>query len=852
MSDDNDKSPPPIDALPDDSSSSSSSSEEENEDSEQIRDKLLEFKNKLADNPFDYETHVQLIAFARANGELDEVRSAREEMSRRFPLSSKLWLDWITDEKNFSGTDDDNKQVIMQLFERAVQDYACVDVWVQYSQFMMSSMSTEQNISDLRQVIERGLVAVGLDASRGNLLWELYRELETALTSMVQGEEEKRNCIRRIFEIYRRQLSVPLLNMEITYAEFQEWLKEIDGLYDANDATQVKNQYEKALKELQKMLPFENSLISSDGSHAEDFKKYAEFAESNFTPAAAQSIYERAVTAMPVDQSLWISYVNYLDRKVKIDELSFKAYERATRNCPWSSAIWCKYILSKERYGQGVDAVLPIFEKSLTAGLPAGPDFREVWTTYLDFLRRHTNFEVEQEVDTLRRTFNSAADHLAAIEGADPSFSVLQYLSRVEVIFCKSIANAREIWNNMMSVPHLSSQSQLWMEFFHLEYAHGDKEEAKKILQKGFQNARDWPESLGQLMLRIEREEGTSLESYEKTFLKYNQIMKKVNDRRLKEKDSSKSKVASKEKAPEKGTNAKASDRKRKMDGKDGDSAFKAPLAVDAAPSKRKKTTDDTTSQTPTPHYVKQNDSKSDTDDLLTVFVSNLDFSVDDDKLRAVFSQFGEIADIRLVRNYKGLSKGFAYIQFSTIQAVRKALANDRMKMEEGGRPVFISEMGKRKDFKFTNSLEKHKLFVSDLHPEVDEAMLRSVFEKYGQLKDIRIVTYRNGHSKGRAYVEFDDELGAQNGLQANGLLLKDRNISVAISNPQQAKITAVAPSLGSAVSGGRGMAGYLPVQNPLNLNRLITFSFCRRQRIAVPMIPTSVMRRMPHRNGSH
>ena len=223
-------SPPAADQLPDDSSSS----EDEDDDSEQIQEKLMEFRNKLADNPFDYETHVQLIAFARSNGELGEVGAAREEMSRRFPLSPKLWLDWIADERTFSGSDsdDDNKEAVVQLFERATQDYACVDVWLQYCQFMMSNMSTEQNISDLRQVIERALVAVGLDAGRGNLIWELFRELETALTSMSQDENEKRNCIRRIFDIYRRQLSVPLLNMESTFAEFQEWLNEIDGLYD--------------------------------------------------------------------------------------------------------------------------------------------------------------------------------------------------------------------------------------------------------------------------------------------------------------------------------------------------------------------------------------------------------------------------------------------------------------------------------------------------------------------------------------------------------------------------------------------------------------------------------------------
>jgi len=36
---------------------------------------------------------------------------------------------------------------------------------------------------------------------------------------------------------------------------------------------------------------------------------------------------------------------------------------------------------------------------------------------------------------------------------------------------------------------------------------------------------------------------------------------------------------------------------------------------------------------------------------------------------------------------------------------------------------------------------------------------LEGVFKSYGSLKGVRIVTYRNGHSKGLAYVEFHDEV---------------------------------------------------------------------------------------------
>lgn len=74
--------------------------------------------------------------------------------------------------------------------------------------------------------------------------------------------------------------------------------------------------------------------------------------------------------------------------------------------------------------------------------------------------------------------------------------------------------------------------------------------------------------------------------------------------------------------------------------------------------------------------------------------------------------------------------------------------------------------------------------------------MLKNVIErlfipflcfKFGKLREVRIVQYRNGRSKGLAYVEFEDEPSASKALmQTDGMLVGEENhqISVAISNP--------------------------------------------------------------------
>ena len=132
--------------------------------------------------------------------------------------------------------------------------------------------------------------------------------------------------------------------------------------------------------------------------------------------------------------------------------------------------------------------------------------------------------------------------------------------------------------------------------------------------------------------------------------------------------------------------------------------------------------------------------------------------------------------------------------------------------MAIGNRPVFISEINKKKSFQYSNSLEKNKLFVSNLSPTTTKEDLHKVFDKIGCLKDIRIVTFRNGHSKGNAYVEYEDEISANEAVnKLDGTLIDGRNIKVAISNPvagknEQKKDFKDTSILGGGITGTSGM----------------------------------------------
>lgn len=57
------------------------------------------------------------------------------------------------------------------------------------------------------------------------------------------------------------------------------------------------------------------------------------------------------------------------------------------------------------------------------------------------------------------------------------------------------------------------------------------------------------------------------------------------------------------------------------------------------------------------------------------LYVGNLPYSTTEDELRSMFSEFGEITDVKLISDkFTGRSKGFAFVEFATEEAAQAAL----------------------------------------------------------------------------------------------------------------------------------------------------------------------------------
>ncbi|MGA1824990.1 MAG: RNA recognition motif domain-containing protein [bacterium] len=65
------------------------------------------------------------------------------------------------------------------------------------------------------------------------------------------------------------------------------------------------------------------------------------------------------------------------------------------------------------------------------------------------------------------------------------------------------------------------------------------------------------------------------------------------------------------------------------------------------------------------------------------LYVGNLPYTIDESGLKELFSSYGDVDDIKLIRDWDtGRSKGFAFITFSTQHAAEKALEQNEKEID--------------------------------------------------------------------------------------------------------------------------------------------------------------------------
>jgi RNA recognition motif-containing protein len=112
----------------------------------------------------------------------------------------------------------------------------------------------------------------------------------------------------------------------------------------------------------------------------------------------------------------------------------------------------------------------------------------------------------------------------------------------------------------------------------------------------------------------------------------------------------------------------------------------------------------------PLPHYTRIANpflkAQADKEPVMTVniYAGNLPFSLSDSDIRDLFLPFGEVAQVRVVKDrYSGKSKGFAFVEMTDPAAGKEAI--ERLNGKEIlGRPLKVSVARPRGGFEEKNS----------------------------------------------------------------------------------------------------------------------------------------------------
>uniref|UniRef100_A0A674F4W6 Spliceosome associated factor 3, U4/U6 recycling protein n=1 Tax=Salmo trutta TaxID=8032 RepID=A0A674F4W6_SALTR len=709
------------------------SSEDEKENEAEIQ----RLEEQLSINAFDYNCHVDLIKLLRQEGELPRLRKARQKMSELFPLTEEIWLDWLKDEIHLT-EEEAIREKVYELFEMAVKDYICPEIWLEYAQYSIGGMGLPGGMEKVRSIFERALTAVGLHMTKGATVWEAYREFENAILATMIAEPPK-------------------------LAEYQTY---IDYEQKEGDPARIQIIFERALSE--------NCLVP------DMWAKYTKYLDRQLKiKDLVLSSHDRAVRNCPWTMGLWKNYLLALERHGADHHTISDVFEKAL-NAGFIQAtdyvnIWEAYL---DYLRRRVD-----FKSSREL-----EELRAAFTRSLDYMKQ----DVEER-------FSESGDPSCTIMQVWAKIEALHCKNMQKArelwdsIMTKGNAKFANMWLEYYNLERSYGDALHCRKALHraVQCTSDYPEHVCEVLltfERVEGSLEDWDAAVQKTETRLNRVNEQRSKVTAKEAHVARQEEEKTEQRRRAKADKKNQKKGQKGSRP--GDKRKAEDKDYEDEwGEESESGL---FGRRAPPGRRQEPPGGKRGQQVAPATVwkTQEDDPELRKDDCSVFISNLAFTMDDPekRLKKLFEPCGPVQSVRPVYAAKGF-RGYCYVQFEGKASVLEALKMDRREVE--GRPMFVSpcvDKNKNPDFKvfkYNTNLEKHKIFISGLPFSCTKEQLEELCKDNGTVKDIRLVTNRSGKPKGLAYVEFGDEAQASQAvLKLDGTVLQEHTLSVAISNP--------------------------------------------------------------------
>ncbi|XP_024924392.3 polyadenylate-binding protein 6 isoform X1 [Ziziphus jujuba] len=181
------------------------------------------------------------------------------------------------------------------------------------------------------------------------------------------------------------------------------------------------------------------------------------------------------------------------------------------------------------------------------------------------------------------------------------------------------------------------------------------------------------------------------------------------------------------------------------------------------------------------------------------LYVKNLPEDVTEDLLLDMFSRFGKVSSIAIMRNDQGKSRGFGFVNFHTPEEAMKAVEvlNGSLQGPNGlsvaraqKKAERIEVLKNQRKEIFNCHIEKLKaqnLYVKNLDISVDESKLQKHFSVCGKIISVKVMRHANGISRRFGFVCFSTPEEATKALHTfNGSVLGGRSLYVAFAQSKE------------------------------------------------------------------
>ncbi|KAE8453990.1 hypothetical protein EG329_007766 [Mollisiaceae sp. DMI_Dod_QoI] len=705
------------------------------------------------------------------------------------PVGEDGWLA-LVDEASRTAGDLEQRVGVVELYKRAIAaEPWSIKLWLAYCEWVWSLYTDCQNGDagwpEEEQLLGQELFSLetaldvwqqGAQATRYRLndsyeLWNRWMSIE--LDQLASSPNPQ--SLERIRNLFLDRLQTPHANWEETSQMFSAFVSKYDeSAYesimvqvtklakDAKDIYEHREKHELQLK--QATNSGDNDAVKQemksylDWEHGQALKKTKKGAPAN-PLSLCVALYERALcsTSLGADPSIWEDYVVFLlDTKANVPDAQLPAVlpviQRATNHCPWSGALWARYILCAESENLPFSTMEQIKHAATNTreldrdGMGGVVEFYIAWSGYLKRLAMVAGVS-DENIDVADMGLPTALEdvqqwgkkrHGKEWKG-DPMFRIerliIQHLTQKN-----HIEEAREFWRKLV-ITHDESY-EFWEQYYLWEMTVRHPTGLPKLatsvlLQAVSKRSLDWPEKMLEVYIR-------HCQVYEdvETLLKAMSIVGRLSKGVAKRRETEaaalyaqqQQQMEVQEEVPlEDGSPSGTAKRKRESE------------EVDGVANKKMKSVDQ--------DALREQHLKRDRENT-TVLVTNLPAEVAQPKVRQYFKEYGHINSITVKSESDKLSST-ALIEFRTPEEAQSALLRN-------GKYFVDKQIQVMPGTHLT-------LYVTNFPPAADDAYLHKLFKDCGEIFSIRWPSLKHNTHRRFCYISFKTPEGAAAGTQLDG-----------------------------------------------------------------------------------